>query len=49
MVTDVRVYDPNTSKMVSDKEPRLELFQFKIQGAIPSDDEDDVIASDQAW
>lgn len=29
-VTDVRVYDPNTSKMVSDKEPRLELFQFKI-------------------
>lgn len=48
-VTDVRVYDPNTSKMVSDKEPRLELFQFKIQGAIPSDDEDDVIASDQAW
>ena len=48
-VTDVPVYDPNSRKMVSDKEPRIELFPFKIQGSIPTDDEDDVIASDQAW
>lgn len=48
-VTDVQVYDPNTSAMVSDKEPRIELFSFKVQGAIPTDDEDDVIARDQAW
>lgn len=48
-VTDVQVYDPNTASMVSDKEPRIELFSFKVQGAIPTDDEDDVIARDQAW
>lgn len=35
--------------MVSPSEPRIELFSFKVQGAIPSDEESEVIGSDQAW
>ena len=48
-VSDANVFDPNTSRMVGQSEPRIELFQFKVQGAIPTDSEDEVIACDQAW
>lgn len=48
-ITEANVFDPNTNSMVSATEPRIELFSFKVQGAIPTDEEDDVIANDLAW
>jgi hypothetical protein len=48
-VTEVQVFDPNTNQMVSPSEPRIELFSFKVQGTIPTDEESDVIGKDQAW
>jgi hypothetical protein len=35
--------------MVSPSEPRIELFSFSVQGAIPTDEESEVIGQDQAW
>ena len=41
-VTSVQVFDPNTNQMVSPSEPRIELFSFSVQGAIPTDEESEV-------
>jgi len=35
--------------MVNPKVPHIELFSFGLSGAIPNDDESEVIAKDQAW
>lgn len=43
------VENPKKRKKMSPHEPHLELFQFEISGAIPTDEEDDVIGEDQAW
>lgn len=38
-----------TNKYAKRKEPSIELFEFRIAGAIPTDAEDQVIAEDHAW
>lgn len=48
-ITSMDVFDPNTNQMVSPSEPRIELFQFKVKGAIPTDEESEIISQDQAW
>ena len=48
-VTEVPVYDPNIGQNVSPNEPRVELFQFEVKDAIPTDAEEEVITQDRAW